>query len=175
MVKYNIALRIVHWIMALSILGLICVGWYMEGLTPEEGKYAFYPWHKIIGLFVLVLFLVRIALRKMTAIPALPVGIKSIEKKASHAVHMALYVLMFAVPAIGYVFSTSGGHAITVPILGWGVPDIIGEHKVIYDVAKEAHWISAYCLLAIVGLHVAGALKHRFFEPKENDVLGRMM
>jgi cytochrome b561 len=41
--------------------------------------------------------------------------------------------------------------------------------------ANEAHWISAYALLALVFLHISGVIKHRFFEPKEHDVLKRMI
>ena len=159
--------------MAICILGLIALGWYMTELTPEQGRHDFYFWHKSFGVLVMVLLPIRMALRHYTFIPPLPRDIKPIEKKASHAGHILLYVLMTAVPVIGYVFSSSGGY--DVPFFGPVLPNIIGKHKWLFDISREAHEISAYTLLGMVALHIAGALKHRFFEKPENDVLNRMV
>jgi len=43
------------------------------------------------------------------------------------------------------------------------------------EAAGEVHEIFAFTLLALVVLHVAGALKHRLFDRAEADVLGRML
>lgn len=171
--KYHILLRITHWLMSACILGLIAIGWYMTGLTPEEGKYDFYNWHKTFGVLIIILFPIRVLLRKFTTVPDLPAGIKPAEQKLSHLVHIGLYILMISVPVIGYLFSSSGGH--DVPFFNWVVPNVVGENEWLYEITSQAHWISAYALLTLVVLHVAGALKHRFFEAKENDVLRRML
>ena len=171
--KYHILLRATHWLMALCIFGLIAIGWYMTGLTPEEGKYDYYHWHKSFGMLIVILFPIRVLLKRYTHVPPLPDGIKPAEKKLSHIVHALLYVTMVSVPVIGYVFSSSGGYA--VPFFELTVPNIIGKNKMLFDLSKEAHWISAYALLALIILHISGAVKHRLFEKKENDVLHRML
>ena len=174
MTKYHILLRLTHWTMGLCILGLIGLGWYMVDLKPEEGKYALYGWHKMFGMLIIFLYPIRVLLRWKTEIPELPEGIKPRDRKLSHAVHILLYFGMIAIPVSGYVMSSAGGYPVNF-FFGITVPDLIGKNKELGGIAHEAHWILAYSVLAIVALHVAGALKHRFFEPKENDVIRRML
>ncbi len=173
--KYHPLLRITHWAMAFGILGLIAMGWYMNTLTPEEGRYDLYDWHKSFGMVVLMLFPLRFILRKITTVPPLPSGIKPIEKKLSHLTHILLYIGMLFVPVIGYVYSTTGGH--DVPLFNLTVPAIFSKNKEIFEIAGELHEIAAYTVLGLVALHIIGALKqkHKFFEKPENDVLNRML
>ena len=160
--------------MALCILGLIASGWYMEGLPREhELKYTFYDLHKSFGVLVIGLFSYRLLLRMFTAIPALPEGIKSYEKKLSHVAHFMIYVLMIGVPVSGYIMSDAGDYG--VKFFGIVLPDFIVKNKEIGGIAHEVHEIAPYVLLGLVGLHIAGALKHRLFEPREHDVLRSML
>ena len=171
--KYHILLRITHWVMGFTIIGLFALGLYMNSLTPEEGRYDLYDWHKAFGMLVILLFFGRIALRATTKVPPLPEGIKPHEKKLSHLVHGLLYLGMIGVPAVGYFYSSFGGHP--VPFLGMTVPNIVAENKELSKQLGEVHEILAFILIGCVVLHVLGALKHRFFEPKENDVISRMV
>lgn len=159
--------------MAVCIIGLIAIGWYMVDLKPEEGKYDFYHWHKSFGMLLILLFPLRFALRQMTDIPTLPEGIKPQEKTLSRFVHISLYLLMISVPVIGYLMSSFGGYPVKLFMVE--VPNMVGKDKSLAMLANEAHWISAYALLALVFLHISGVIKHRFFEPKEHDVLKRMI
>ena len=173
-VKYNIYLRIVHWVMAAAIIGLIASGWYMEGIDPKApDKYDLYPWHKSFGMMVLIFFFVRIVLRFRTHIPELPDGIKGIEALASHVVHLILYVFMLIVPVSGYIMSVAGGHG--VKLFSLRVPELFEKNKELAGLARELHGIFPYILLGILVVHILGALKHRFFDKPENDVLCRMV
>ncbi|MGH1439022.1 MAG: cytochrome b [Cellvibrionaceae bacterium] len=171
--KYHILLRATHWLMAICILGLIAIGWYMVGLIPEQGKYTFYDWHKTFGVLIILLFPLRVILRRYTSIPPLPEGIDKPTKKLSHIAHKVLYFLMITIPIVGYIYSSSGGY--DVPFFGFIVPNVIGKSEWLFALSREVHWISAYLLLILVILHVAAVIKHRFFEGKENDVLNRML
>jgi len=171
--KYHILLRLVHWLMAMCIIGLIIAGWYMTGLAPEdESRPDFYHFHKSFGVLLLFLFIVRILLRIFTKIPALPETIRPVEKKLSHIAHIFLYTLMLTVPVIGYIFSNSGGY--DVPLFSIKMPGITDKNKELFDLARQAHWISAYILSGILLLHITAVIKHRFFEPAENNVIRRM-
>jgi cytochrome b561 len=77
------------------------------------------------------------------------------------------------VPISGYLMSLPGGHA--VKMFGLNMPNIIEKNKTIGDITHEIHEIAPYVLLGFVVLHIAGALKHKFFEKPENDVLNRMI
>jgi len=155
-------------------LGMIASGWYMTDLPREnDNKFVIYGWHKSFGVTLIGLFIYRVMLRMFTTIPKTPEGIKPYEKKLSHLVHFLLYVLMIGVPISGYVMSDAGDYG--VKWFGIIMPDFIVKNKEIGGIAHEIHEIAPYVLLGFVGLHIAGALKHRLFEPRENDVLGSML
>ena len=80
--KYHFLLRTLHWTMALIIIAMIFSGWYMVSLDPKiaSNKYIIYNIHKSFGVIIILLLLARIITRLSTTIPALPIGIKNIEK-----------------------------------------------------------------------------------------------
>jgi cytochrome b561 len=171
--KYPLILRFFHWLMAFMILAMIAVGWYMHELAPDSIKYDLYGWHKAFGMLILAFVFVRLLVRFVSKIPALPQGISPIEQKIAKLGHLGLYCLMLFIPIAGYVMSSAAGK--DVNFFGLLLPNLIGENEVIKEIAGEVHEILAYSLLALVGLHVLGTLKHRFFDKKENDVLNRML
>ena len=173
MVKYNIVLRAIHWLMAICIIGLLVVGILMTEMKVEDGKYYFYDLHKSFGTLVLLLLPIRFLVKSLTVHPPLPEGIKPIEKTLSYLVHILLYVLMLCVPVAGYIYSSSGGYP--VKLFGLELPNLIGKTPWLFEIAGYAHEYLAYTLIFVLFLHLAGALKHRFLEPKENDVIGRMI
>ena len=83
---------------------------------------------------------------------------------------------MLLVPLLGYMMSSSfeGSDGVYLFSL-FSIPELLEKSKKMFEVFEEAHAIAAYILLGVVVLHVAGALKHRFFDKnKNNNVLGRM-
>jgi cytochrome b561 len=172
--KYTIFMRVLHWVMAIIILGLIVFGFWMEDLPkdyPDKGY--IYGLHKSFGVLILILFILRVIVRLCSKIPPLPRTIPIKIHKFSHIAHYLLYILMFIVPVIGYFMSNSFGYS--VGLFGINLPDIFPEDKPLGRLIHDWHGYFAYTLLAIVILHVIGALKHRFFEAPENDVLKRML
>lgn len=172
--KYSLVMRIIHWSMALIILGLIAAGYYMEGLPKEDpNRDVIYGLHKSFGVLILILVVLRFVIRLRSAIPELPRGLSNFVKKSANFAHYLLYILMFVVPLLGYAMSNGFGHE--VELFGVPLPEIFPENRELGGFAHDWHIYLAYTLLAVVALHAAGAMKHRFFEKKENDVLGRML
>ncbi|WFU75091.1 cytochrome b/b6 domain-containing protein [Bradyrhizobium sp. CB2312] len=66
--KYPAALRILLWVRALLILGLIAAGWTMtvldDALAPKFNL--LYPWHKSFGVLVFLIVLAQLAIRAMS-------------------------------------------------------------------------------------------------------------
>ncbi|MGB1540131.1 MAG: cytochrome b, partial [Rickettsiales bacterium] len=78
--RYHPAQRVMHWLMAVLILGMIAIGWYMHGLEREsELRPILYGLHKSTGVLVLMLFSIRVILRVKKGAPALPAAIKAWE------------------------------------------------------------------------------------------------
>jgi len=172
--KYPIPMRLMHWVFAVLILSIIGVGWYMVGLDKSVSyKYDLYHLHKSFGVLVIFLLVARLAIRWMSRIPPLPKSMPESEQKLGKLAHVLLYVFMFVVPASGYLMSNASGR--DVPLFNLVMPSVIGKSSELAGFFHDAHGIVAYTLLAIIVVHTLGALKHRFFDKPENDVLHRMM
>jgi cytochrome b561 len=175
--KYPLTLRILHWTMAVIILGLIAAGWSMvspDGQTVSKFDFL-YPWHKSFGMLILILVMVRIVIRRRARVPELPAGLAAWEVRAAKIGHVALYTLMIVVPCMGYSMSSSFTQSDGVFFFGVNLPELLPKNDARFAVFQALHRYLAYTLLVLVVLHVAGALKHRFVDKdRGNDVLSRM-
>ncbi len=176
--KYPVSMRILHWLMAAIILGMIVAGLTMVSLDDKvPAKFAvFYPWHKSFGMLVLILVFVRLVTRARSIVPALPTGLTGWEITAAKAAHVALYVLMIAVPCMGYSMSSSYTQSDGVFFFGVNLPELLPKNDARFEVFQWLHRVLAFTLLGIITIHALGALKHRFFDKdRRNDVLSRML
>ncbi|MDE2302677.1 MAG: cytochrome b/b6 domain-containing protein [Sphingomonadales bacterium] len=174
--RYPLVLRVLHWLRAALILGLLALGVTMT-LLPDAAPAKFatlYPLHKQFGVLVLLVALVQLGLRARTALPAPPAGLKPWERHLSHAVHRAMLVLAVVVPLMGYAMSASYAQSDGVPFFGVMLPELLPKNDHAFEVFRLLHKALAFTLAGLVALHVAGVVKHRLFD-KANDVLPRML
>jgi cytochrome b561 len=171
--RYTGIAMLLHWLIAALIVWGFALGWVMTdipGITPTKLRY--FSWHKWIGVTVLALVLVRILWRATHAAPALPASMHAWERLAAHAGHTVLYVLMVAIPVTGYLYSSAAG--IQVVYLGiWPLPTLIGPDDALKHILRNVHVTLNYTLLAVVVLHVLGALKHQLLD--RQNILARML
>ena len=178
--EYGLLSKTLHWVMAAMIITLIGVGIYMADLpkdTAEQKQYAFqfYGLHKSFGVVVLALIIVRLAWIRISPAPALPAVFNAKEQMVTKLVQAFLYILMILVPLSGYIMSNAGGYPINLFGLG-ELPALIGKSKEIGGIAHEVHEIMGFAMLALIALHVAGAVKHRLKDKGgESDILKRMV
>ncbi|MDD3787057.1 MAG: cytochrome b/b6 domain-containing protein, partial [Hydrogenophaga sp.] len=93
------------------------------------------------------------------------------QRLAHHATHHGLYLLFFAVPLLGWAYSSAAGF----PVVLFGVlplPDFVPVSEELAGLIKPLHKLSAFTMMALVLLHVAGALKHQFVD--RDGLLSRM-
>ncbi len=174
--RYGLISRALHWSSALLIIGLIAVGWYMTGLADEDpARRGIYNLHKSIGVLTMFLLIARFAWLRVSPAPALPSVFAPKEQRVTKGIQALLYLLMLLVPVSGYLMSTAGGYP--VPFFGlFNMPALVGESKALAGFAHEAHAILGYGMLALVALHMAGALKHRLADRGgPSDVMARML
>lgn len=175
--KYPAALRILHWVRALLTLGLIAAGWMMTVLadTVTEKFTLLYPWHKSFGVLVFLIVLAQLAIRAMSRLPG-PAPLPAQERLLSQAVHVAMYALLLLVPLMGYAMSSSFTDSDGVFFFGIHLPELLPKDDDQFRLFQFLHKTLAYSLLALVILHVAGALKHRYFDKdRRTDVLPRII
>ncbi len=165
-----------HWVLGLALLGMLAMGWYMTGLPFSPQRLKLYNWHKWAGMTVLALSALRLLWRATHRPPALPVAVLQAmprwQQWAQHSTHGALYVLFFAVPLVGWAYSSAAGFSVV--LFGvWPVPDLLAVNKALAEQIKPLHALAAYTMAALVVLHVAGALKHQWVD--RDGLLNRML
>lgn len=155
--KYHGGLRALHWLMAVVIMGMLASGWFMEDL-PEAYRRTVYGVHKSLGVTILGLIWVRLCVRWMTVLPALPPAIAPMQKMAALTVQRLFYGMMVAMPLSGYIMSNSKGY----PVQWFGIPlpSIMGKDDVINGWASEAHELLAIGFITLLVAHVGGVVVH---------------
>lgn len=165
-----------HWLLALVILGLFGLGVYMTDLPFSPTRLKLYNWHKWAGISVLLLSALRLLWRVTHRPPALPAAIAQAmprwQLRAYHATHHLMYLLFFAVPLLGWAYSSAAGF----PIVWFGqvaLPDLLPADKALAELIKPLHKLAALALVGLAGLHVAAALKHQWVD--RDGLLQRML
>lgn len=151
-----------HWLLALMIVGTFAVGLYMTSLPFSPQRVKLFNWHKWAGVVILSLSAARLLWRLGHRPPA-DLPMPAWQRRSAHAAHLTLYALFFAVPLVGWAYSSSAGF----PIVLFGVlplPDFVPVDRELAEALKPWHGWLAYSLAALVALHVAGALKHQFID-----------
>ena len=161
-----------HWLIALLIFAGWGLGFYMSDLPLSPAKLRYYSWHKWMGVTTFILAVLRAGWLVTHSAPRLPRVIPPWQTRAARATHVALYLLMFVIPLSGWLMSSAKG----VPTVYFGVlpiPDLIAKDKAIGDLLAVVHRSLAFGLAALVGLHVAAAIKHQLMD--RDGVMGRMV
>ena len=175
MERYNKLAKSLHWIIGLAIIALIAVGLYMEGLDydgPEGTKMQLYSLHKAFGIVVLGLMVCRIIWRFVSQYPKSLDTHKKWEKVLSKIVHWVLYFMAFSMPLSGWAMSSSYGYPVSV--FGFfTLPPLVEKNEVRGELFAELHELGGWALIAVILLHVAGALKHHFID--KDVTLKRML
>lgn len=179
--KYPLSLRLLHWLRAILILGLIWSGWTMTGLpenTPMETFGFFYSNHKQFGLLVWLVALVHLVLRwrSHAVLPPQPPALSGWERVLSHAVHWLMIALTLLTPVLGYMMSSTYTQSDGVPFFFISkLPNLLPKNDAAFEIFQLLHRYAAYALLSLVVLHIVGGLKHRFLDKNgPTDVLPRM-
>ncbi|ODU10720.1 MAG: cytochrome b [Rubrivivax sp. SCN 71-131] len=160
--RYTQTAIALHWLLALALLGLLALGTTMTELPLSPRRLQLYNWHKWAGMTVALLSLLRLAWR-LTHRPPPHEGLPRWQARAASVAHGLLYVLFFAVPLAGWVYSSAAG----VPIVWFGVlplPDLVAPDRVLAEAIRPLHGVLAYALAALVAVHVAAALKHHWLD-----------
>jgi cytochrome b561 len=118
------------------------------------------------------LALLRLVWRATHQPPALPGHMSTLERWGAKLGHFALYALMVAIPLSGWLMSSAKG----IQTVWFGVlplPDLLEKNKEIGNALQTLHAVLNLTLIAVLLAHVAGALKHHWFD--KDDVLTRML
>ncbi len=190
--RYTKVAIILHWLIALAIFFMIGLGWYMADLPKDGPKQSafdlfdlgIYTWqlaepgsprmfyfnlHKSVGLTLFFLILFRVYWRVTHTPPAMLTSYQAWERKLATGTHHLLYLLMVAIPLTGLLMSLNSKFGIN----WFGVHVLDGvDSKDVRHTYEELHELGANFMVALLIVHILGALKHRFVD--KDDTLSRI-
>jgi cytochrome b561 len=163
--RYSSVAIILHWLIAVLIILNFIGAEEAEELKGAERAWAM-AGHKAFGITILVLSILRVVWRITHAPPPLPESLKSWEVALSRVVHWLFYILIIAIPLTGWAQHSAYSGGAPVSIFGLfdfpGLP--LAKDKATLELFHELHETLAKLMLVLFVLHVAGALKHQFFD-----------
>jgi len=158
--SYGLVSILLHWFMAVLIIGLFALGVYMTDLNYYDPWYHKAPdIHRSIGVLVGVLLLLRLFWRQMNTHPA-SLG-ASWEKFLGRLAHYLFYILLLVIVISGYLITTADGQPVFV--FDWfQLPATITRMENQEDRAGIIHAYIAYLVIMLVVIHTVASLKHHF-------------
>ena len=163
-----------HWIIAVLIVANLVGAWATEDWEGPARATAM-GLHKATGITVLVLSLGRLLWRLAHRPPPFPPEIGALEAAGARIVHWLFYLLMVGIPLTGWLMVSAADPR--RPLHWYGVFDLpylpVGGNRAVGSFAHDAHEWLGWLFVALLVLHVAGALKHHFVDAQ--GFIGRML
>lgn len=166
--RYGRISRLLHWTMAILFIALIPMGVFAS-IIPEDTPYrtAYYVVHKTLGVIVFALLIVRLVWNRKSQRPALDASLKPAERKLAHGAHLALYVMMIAVPVTGFIMTSYHGYETF--FFAWELQPLWAPSDTATIIWGSLHkYLLPYLVYIVLGAHILGALKHQFIDKHEN-------
>lgn len=167
---YGSVAKFLHWLIFILVFVMILGGFFMGDL-PKDYKGFVYNIHKVTGVVILLLMVIRWGWSLLNVKPSLPATMRGWQRKATRIVHDLLYLLVIAMPLTGWIGSSSAGKPPHIGSLSLGLP--IPENRPLIEALFNMHEIIAYGIIALVCIHVAAALYHHYVN--KDDILRRML
>jgi cytochrome b561 len=167
--RYTSSLRILHWIITVVVFAVWPLGMLLKYFR-EDVKLDFYLLHESFGFLVLWLMLLRLGMRLTAA--SHPPRAMDWTGTLARIVHVLLYIALILMPISGFLATNAWGF----PLQWFGVVPIwspIGKAPAIAPYFSIIHTGTAWLILFLVCLHIAGALFHHTI--RKDETLQRML
>ena len=171
---------VLHWTVALLVFFMLALGNIMGALASTDPLRAvLLDLHKLTGLTILALVVVRIAWRLANPVPLLPLSMKSWQRICARLSHYALYALTVLIPLTGWALVSTRVQTPTLMLFDTLPAPALPVLK-FFDSGAQAvvlfwpvHDVLGGLLVLLVLIHIAAAMRHHFV--LSDDVLRRMM
>lgn len=169
--RYSLGAIVLHWLIAAALVFQIVFAESLEGPRGPD-LFARYQLHKSVGITILLLSVLRLGWRFVAPRPA-PVPGPKWAMTLSGLVHFGFYFFMIAAPVTGWIIVSTSKIKVdtllfgTIPWPHLPVPASWGEP------AEFLHHFMPNIAIALLVLHVAGALRHQYL--LGTPILARML
>jgi cytochrome b561 len=171
--SYGPVARAVHWAVAALAVVVVGLGWAIPG-APRDGdsRELLLFLHRSVGLLILAVMVFRVIWRLTHPPPPFPAGFPRLEAAVAHADHALLYIVFLVMPLTGFLNAAAAGHPVSFFGL-FAIPPLLPEDPRLAQIAVAIHLAGQFVVYALVAVHVAAALTHRFV--RRNRILDRML
>ncbi|WP_298747576.1 cytochrome b [uncultured Brevundimonas sp.] len=171
--RYSTVSLVLHWLIAALVVTQLILITVYEATEGQPSAREYLQLHKSVGLSILVLTLGRLGWRLANPAIALPSEMPRWQRLLARTNHVLFYILLIALPLGGWAASSAAGR----PIAWFGLFDWpllpLPRDRELAGAVIEAHELAGKLLIALVALHIIGALKHQFLD--RDNVLHRMI
>ena len=158
-----------HWMIAAMLAFQFGLGEAFAHLPRGKLLFDTAQFHKSIGITILLLTIIRLAVRFTKPRPV-PLGDHGWAERLASIVHWGLYAFMIGAPLTGWLATSTSQYDIPTylfNVVPWpDFPFVAGMETAtksnLHDVAEAVHEITAKLGLALFLLHVMGALRHQW-------------
>jgi cytochrome b561 len=168
--RYHPVLVSLHWLLALMVVFSLAMGMLSLKEIPNASPDKLFALrgHMVAGVLILVLMLVRFAVRFALPRPEPATTGSGFLDRLSVIVHYGLYLLVVLMAASGIATAVQAGlPGIVFGGSGAPLPESFGIYR-----PRVVHGVIATLLLALAGVHVLAALYHQFV--RKDNLLSRM-
>lgn len=166
---YGFVARAFHVVIATLVIIQLSAGFWMVGL--EEGMKAdIYKNHKLSGMIILLLMLLRLLWRTINVLPDAPKNLPKLQVMLARGGQRLLYTLLILMPSSGWLMATLAGRPPVIPGIGevWfplasnKSVCIFGNPYPLAKLAANTHGMTAILIVILVAIHASFGLMHYY-------------
>ena len=159
-----------HWVIAVLVILMLLISFFLGDIPDKVLKGVAFNAHKLTGLTILSLMVLRLIWTLFNPKPSLPFT-PLWERFAERLVHWSFYIALLLMPIAGWVGSVAGGRPPRLGNFTFNLP--IEKNESLSDLSFSVHNTVAFIIIALICIHVLAALFHYFI--KKDKVLQRML
>lgn len=169
---YDGVARAFHWVVVLLVAAQFTTKLILPFVLPKSAEDGINAWHLSIGSTILLVMVLRLLWRLTHRPPPPPTDLPPALQFVSRANHWLFYILLIALPLGGWISANAFGA--TVYLAGLvPLPALVAQNKEFAEQVGDLHGAGALLLLALIALHICGALYHAYV--KRDGVARRML
>lgn len=170
--RWHPAMQLLHWLGLLLITATAVIGLLMVDMERgTELRKLCYGLHKSLGMTALALGILRLLIRTCSRAPA-PLPAPPWQRRAAHASHVLMYVVLLALPLSGWLLNSVAGQPL--PWFGlFELPALTGRNPDLRGLIDTAHICLFWALAALVTVHLIAVLQHQLL--RRDRLLQRML
>ncbi len=167
---YGRVAKFFHWLVFVLLTCMLVYGYFLDDV-PKPYQGLSYNIHKLIGLTIFVLMLLRALWAMTNPKPLLPANTPAWQVSAARIVHLSLYLTVIAMPIAGWVGSCAAGRPPHIGSFQLNLP--IVQDKALSHAAFDTHGLLALIIIGLLSLHILAAFYHELI--CKDNVLRRML